>query len=160
MPGKKRTLRDDWDQLTGNLSGNQKAGIGCFGLFFLIMLIVVINSLSNRSKDNRTAPIQEQPRASSELKASVRFNGTQFIVTNNDAFDWANVKLEINGGIISGGYQLTTASMKSGETYTIGAMQFADSDGKRFNPFQMKPQKFRITANTPNGSSFYLGGWD
>lgn len=155
-----------WTQLTGN----QKAGIGCLG-FFLVVMIVMSISRSGRTTDVNTAPNQQptssSPRSSPapvkpspEIYAAVRFTGTQFVITNKDSFDWTNVKLEINGGIFSGGYQLKPERMKAGETYTVGALQFADSDGKRFNPFEMKPQKLSITADTPNGMAVYVGGWN
>ena len=34
--------------------------------------------------------------SSVDLSATVRFTGTQFVITNNDTFDWTNVELEIN----------------------------------------------------------------
>lgn len=112
------------------------------------------------SRNERTVSATPQVKRITELEAAVRFNGTQFTITNRDAFDWTDVKLEVNGGILSGGYELRQGRMQAGQTYTVGAMQFADSDGVRFNPFQMKPQKFVISADTPGGRAVYVGGWD
>ena len=39
----------------------------------------------------------------------------------------------------------------AGQTATIAVMQFAKSDGTRFNPLRMKPQKIQVTANVGNG---------
>jgi len=94
-----------------------------------------------------------------DLNATVRFTGTQFVIQNNNSFDWTNVELEINSGLISGGYVLNVERMRAGETYTVGAMQFAKSDGERFNPFTHKPQKLSVWCDTPRGKGFYLGGW-
>jgi hypothetical protein len=95
-----------------------------------------------------------------EINAEVRFTGTQFIIKNTDSYDWTDVKMEINGGLFSGGYELKHPVIRAKETYTVGALQFADSDGQRFNPYQMKPQRFVICGQTPNGRTCYTGGWD
>lgn len=93
------------------------------------------------------------------LNATVHFTGTQVVVKNKDSFNWSNVKLEVNPGLVSGGYVLNVPTMKAGETYTVGALQFAKSDGERFNPFTHKPQKFSIWCDTPKGKGFYSGEW-
>jgi hypothetical protein len=164
MSEKKRTLLDDWKAIGNNLTGKQKVIIA---LVLVIIVMLLVERHDNRSTDrtpsrppsSSTSPSQTPPRTT-ELNASVRFSGTQFIITNEDSFNWSSVKMEVNGGIISGGYELTVPTMKAKETYTVGAMQFADSDGKRFNPFQMKPQKFTIRASTPDGYRYYVGGWN
>ncbi|MBA7493260.1 hypothetical protein ES702_03817 [subsurface metagenome] len=94
------------------------------------------------------------------LNASVQFTGTQFIITNNDSFEWRNVKLEINSKILKSGYKLTTYKMIAGQTYTVGSMQFAKSDGTRFNPFSMKVQSIDIYCDTSKGKASYHGSWN
>ena len=109
-----------------------------------------------------TAPVPEQtsPRVTSgntapkpqadttpkvrQIAASVSFTGTQFAITNREDHDWVNVRFELNPGLISSGYTLKVQLIEAGTTYTVGAMQFANSKGERFNPYQMKPQKFNI----------------
>jgi len=89
-----------------------------------------------------------------DLNASVSFNGTQFVITNNDTFDYNNAKLEVNGDYVLKGYNL-----KAGETYTVGIMQFADSDGNRFT-LMKKPQEFSIWCDLGNGKNgFYYATW-
>lgn len=86
-----------------------------------------------------------------DLKASVSFTGTQFIITNNDSFDYVNAKLEVNDDFV-----LEDVAIFAGETYTVGMMQFANSDGDRFD-FMKKPQKFSIWCdleNDKNGSLY------
>jgi len=107
----------------------------------------------------RGSPPKRRRSDSEELKATVRFTGTQFVITNNDAFDWTDLKMEINSGLISSGYVLRVDRMSAGETYTVGALQFAKSDGTRFNPFTTKPQNLSIWADTPHGKCFWYGGW-
>ena len=110
------------------------------------------------------APSEKQKAPSKplyvSLNASVQFTGTQFIITNNDSFEWRNIKLEINSKILKSGYKLTAYIMTAGQTYTVGAMQFAKSDGTRFNPFSMKVQSIDIYCDTPKGEASYHGSWN
>ena len=105
------------------------------------------------------APVETSTSSIIILNAHINFTGSQFVITNQDSFAWTNVEMDINGGLFSGGYTLNSDLMEAGTVYTVGALQFADSDGKRFNPMTMKPQKFRITADTPQGKGAYTGGW-
>lgn len=146
---------------------NRNRGLVIFfaviGAGFLLALIFRSDKPINRPSAKPPTPstsLAPSPPKATELNAAVRFDGKQFTITNKDSFDWNSVKMEINGGIFSGGYELKTDVMKAGQTYTVGSMQFADSDGKRFNPFQMKPQKFVIAADTSSGRLVYVGGWD
>jgi len=91
-----------------------------------------------------TPPEQETIPEVRQIKASVSFTGTQFVITNYEDHDWVNVRFELNPGLISSGYTLKVRLIEAGTTYTVGAMQFANSKGERFNPYQMKPQKFNI----------------
>lgn len=88
----------------------------------------------------------DKPKPDTDLHGSVQLTGGQFIITNKDAFDWTDVKLEINGG-----YVLRQPKISAGQTYQVGAMQFANSDALRFNPLSMKAQSLIICGNTPNG---------
>jgi hypothetical protein len=95
-----------------------------------------------------------------DLNASIRFDGSQFIIANNDSFDWSNVKFELNSEGLSSGFILEYPLIAAGKTYTVGSMQFAKPDGTRFNPFLMKPVKMVISCDTPDGKrGWYVGGW-
>lgn len=88
------------------------------------------------------------------MNASVSFTGTQFVIKNNDSFDYNNAKLEINDKFILKGYNLA-----AGETYTVGMLQFADDDGNRFN-MMVKPQRFSIWCDLGGGKNgFYYAEW-
>ncbi len=92
--------------------------------------------------------------STTDLKATVSFTGTQFVVTNNDNFDYNNAKLEINDKFVLKGYTL-----KAGEVYTGGMLQFADEDGNRFDMMK-KPEKFSIWCDLPGGKNgFYYAEW-
>jgi hypothetical protein len=95
-----------------------------------------------------------------DLKAEVRFTGTQFVITNNDSFAWRNVKLEINEGLISSGYVYKLGVIMPGDTVSVGAMLFTKSDGERFNPINYKPQKLSIWCDAPGGNGSYVGEWN
>jgi len=134
----------------------KKQGVGC--LIFLgviIILAFIIFSGGDGEKEKETQP------SIINLNASVRFTGTQFIIENNDNFDWLNVKMEVNGSFLKSGFILETDRMEAGETYAVGALQFAKKDGTRFNPVTYKPQKFDISCDTPKGeNAFWTGSWE
>jgi hypothetical protein len=73
-----------------------------------------------------------------DFKASVKFTGTQFIISNLDDSDCIGSKMEINSGLLSGGYVLEGYTLETGKTYTVGALQFAKGE-KRLNPLEVKP---------------------
>lgn len=139
--------------------------LGCLGLTVVFVAIIVASGGSHSdSSPNGSAGGQSRSTSSEptylDLNARVNFSGTQFTITNLDTFDWRAVRMEINGGLFSGGYELETASMAAGEVYTVGAMQFAKGGGERFNPFTMKPQEFCIYADGTGGKDgIYCGSW-
>jgi len=137
----------------------KKTKTGCLGLIGVIVFIAIAMWICG------VFETKEQPETPSEplyvdLNASIKFSGTQFIITNNDSFDWKNVELEINSGLLKSGYKLNAGLMSAGQTYTVGAMQFAKGDGTRFNPLLIKPQSVSIFCDTPKGKGFYSGKWN
>jgi len=85
-----------------------------------------------------------------DLNATIRFTGTQFVITNNDNFDYKKAELEVNNK-----YILKGNTLKAGETYNVGIMQFADGDGNRMNTM-IKPQKFTIWCDVKDGKTGFL----
>ncbi len=81
-----------------------------------------------------------------ELSASVRFDGAQFIIKNNNDYSWHDVQFTLNSD-----YKLTASLIEANTEYTVGAMQFAKSDGTRFNPFTQKVIHMFIYAETSDG---------
>lgn len=129
-------------------------GMGCLG-FIILVIIVYFVMFSGNDGEN------EKETSYIKLNASVRFIGTQFIIENDDNFDWLNVKMEVNGSLFKSGFILETNRMEAGESYTVGALQFAKKDGTRFNPVAYKPQKFDISCDTPKGeNAFWTGSWE
>jgi len=133
---------------------------------FAVVVIVVIILISiiffyDTSGRKRTSDVDDPYRNSTvNLKANVTFPGERFIISNNDSFDWKNVKLEIIPESTEGRFSLRVPNISAGETYTAAAAEFSKEDGTRFNPYKMKPQKFWILCDTPTGKSgSYLTGW-
>lgn len=92
------------------------------------------------------------------LRAGVYYTGTQFEVENRNDYNWTDVIISINGKK-SIGYVFKTRVMPPGETLTIGAANFCDSRGTRFNPFTQKPLEVWVYANTPHGLSIDIREW-
>jgi len=129
-------------------------GMGCLGFIILVIIVYFIMFSGDNGED-------EEETSYISLNASVKFTETHFIIENNDNFDWLNVKMDINGGFLKRGFILDINTIEAGESYTIGASQFAKRDGTRFNPFIYKPQKFDISCNTPEGkNAFWHGSWE
>ena len=90
------------------------------------------------------------------LNASVRFDGTQFHISNNDTYDWVDVKIQINND-----YELRVSRLNANTEYSVGAMQFTKSDGTRFNPFLQKAKNVFIWAHTEEGHGVaWSGNWE
>ncbi len=110
-------------------------------LFFVIILIAGVGILVSDSE------IKTEVSQAKVLNAEITFDGVQFIITNKDSYAWTAVKFQLNGGIVSDGYVLRCSRIEAKTTYTVGALQFAKSDGTRFNPAAVKPQSIVILAD-------------
>ena len=93
----------------------------------LVALVAVIMSTCMGTESNAI-----------ELSASVKFDGSQFTISNYNDSDWEDVEFEVNDT-----YTYRVNRLPPG-TYTIGCMQFTKSDGTRFNPLTNKVIKFDI----------------
>ncbi|ODS32992.1 MAG: hypothetical protein SCARUB_01869 [Candidatus Scalindua rubra] len=139
--------------------------ITILGIIIIAIAIYTIYQYRNPYSDtsyNHSPPkslSEPKPEKELTLDASVRFTGEQFVIENKDWHDWTNVKLEINSGIFSGGYILRVPVIKAGTIYTVGAMQFAKTDGERFNPFSHKPVNIYIRCETRATKGSYYGSW-
>jgi len=104
--------------------------------------------------------VKPKPKQKVDLKTTVRFDGKQFTIVNQNSFDWTSVKLEVNSGLISSGYILRQSRLKAKTTYTVGALQFAKPDGQRLNPYTTKVLNMTITCDIPKERGFWYGGWE
>ncbi|MBU2567674.1 MAG: hypothetical protein KJ967_02715 [Elusimicrobia bacterium] len=140
----------------------KKKGKGCLLVIILFVGLAFLFSFSSSpSKEKNIEPSPSpSPNTRENFKASVSFTGTQFIVTNLDNLDCQNAKMEINGELFKGGFTYEGYILEAGETYKIGALQFAKSDGTRFNPFQLKPNNFFIICRGNNVLDGAAGSWE
>lgn len=87
------------------------------------------------------------------LNSKVAFPGKEFIISNNDSFDWKNVKLDIVSESMEDRFSLKVPIILSGETYSADATKFFNNEGIRFDPDKMKPRELRILCDTPTGGN-------
>jgi endogenous inhibitor of DNA gyrase (YacG/DUF329 family) len=117
--------------------------------FALMMIVIELASRGSSSTISTTTPTSTP--TSVQLNASVSFDGSQFIITNNDNFTWMNVTMYLNDD-----YQYKSPEIPPGN-YTLGAMQFTRSDGTRFNPFATKPLQLTIGCTTNTNADGIFG---
>lgn len=90
-----------------------------------------------------------------DLNSTVHFTGTQFVIQNKDTFDYNDAKLEINDK-----YVLEHINIPAGQIFTVGFLNFADSEGNRFT-FVMKPLSFSIWCDLQNDNNgFYYATFE
>lgn len=136
-------------------TSRKKVGLGCLTVVGLMLLAVMITpSRPTPAPTSGTTPTPAAPAVENML-ADIHFDGAQFVVTNENDIEWIGVKLAVNYGGFDSGFTYTTPRMESGETYRVGALQFANDDGVRFNPMQLKPQKFMVSARIRGQAAYY-----
>lgn len=127
----------------------------------VVLIMVGVVFFYGSSGRKRISDVDTPGRSSTvKLNAKVIYPGARFIISNNDSFDWKNIKLEIISETTEDRFSLRVPNILAGETYTVAAAEFLKNDGNRFNPYTMKPKKFWILCDTPtkeNGS--YLAEW-
>lgn len=123
-------------------------GLGCFGLLVAAVLVVGIMAWMD----------YQQPRDISELSVFVRIDEQgQFLIANQDRFDWRNVTMFING--TTSGYRYFVPSLSSGESVTIPIAEFQNRSGRSFVDTKQMPKGLVVQALTefgPKTSMFYL----
>jgi hypothetical protein len=98
--------------------------------------------------------------ATTQLRASVSFDGRYFVISNLDDYDWKYVKLQINSGLLGGGYSLKTRMVDAGSTIYMDSIEFADVGGNHPARDQIKPQNFTIWCDTPCGYGYWYREWE
>ena len=128
----------------------------------VVVLILIYVVLFHGEPAGKRSPVVIGPPEGSavRLNARVSFAGAQFIISNNDSFDWENVKLEITSGVPGEPFGLGVPKISAGQTYAVEAAEFQRKDGTRFDPASTRLQKFRIRCDTPGKESgSYVAGW-
>lgn len=86
-----------------------------------------------------------------KLEATIIPGATELTITNDNDFDWYNVDMMINPGIISNGFEYKTSTViLSGQTYTVAYSEFANGEGVIFNPYTYKLQTISIYCDNDN----------
>ena len=94
------------------------------------------------------------------LHASSSFDGTEFIISNINSFDWLDVQFELdNPPLLSGGYLFSIPKVAANTTFTVEASRFAMPDGTHFDPYKINPINISITCKTVDNKSGYWYGY-
>jgi len=142
---------------------------GLFGLAIVGLGIVAWESSSH----DETASGAVQPATPAEttvarpyrrleqsLTAFVTYNRTLHLlrVENRDAFAWTQCQLSLNLRGVSG-YALDVDAIKPGlmEAALLQSAEFADPDGKKFDPSTDKVATLDLRCETPDGHLYYGG---
>jgi len=97
-------------------------------------------------------PSSEQPTGDIEIHAGVVVRTTEFVVRNQDPFDWENVSLEVNDV-----YRCQVPLIGGQETEFIPVSDFVKADGTRLDLATTKPSRFFIWCDAPGGKGSWLG---
>ena len=99
------------------------------------------------------------------LKVYVRFTGLQFLIINQNQFDWTNIRIEVssdtrqdhhlNGAIGTSGFMLMVPMIHSREAYPVEVTQFRREDGAKLELIAARPAKIKIWSDTPRGRGFW-----
>jgi hypothetical protein len=129
-----------------------------------VIVIIILICIALFSTTSRRKPSTQQSGISREsmvrLNTNVTFTGSKFIISNNDPFEWINVEFQVTSEDSGGNFSHKVPKIPAGEIYSVRATEFAAKNGTSFNPYKMKPNKFRIWCDTPTRESgSYFAGW-
>jgi hypothetical protein len=95
------------------------------------------------------------------LDASIRFDGFQFKIINQDDFAWHDVRFDLNGGLAHSGYLHRPGTLVEGQVYTAPVTAFTDEEGNRFNPVTESLRQLIITCELEDGKTArYTRRWN
>ena len=95
------------------------------------------------------------------LDASIRFDGLQFKIINQDDFAWHGVRLDLNGGLAHSGYLNRPGTLVAGQTYAAPVTAFTNEDGDRFSIITDRPRQMTITCEIDDGQTArYTKRWN
>jgi hypothetical protein len=133
------------------------------GLVVLAVLVggLVVIAALGRLNDARFPPPKPTPRAEApppsvkpvdpdrgtHLRGAVTTEGLTIVITNDEAADWSDITLHMNGR-----YSTQLSFLASKATARVNIREFVLSDGTRFNPLAVKPLAFDMVAHRSNGT--------
>ena len=105
--------------------------------------------------------IAQPTREGPALSARIGYNRRLFLfrVENGDAFAWSNCQLSLNAQGVSSGYVREVPAIKPGITDAalLESAEFADGDGRHFDPATQQVATLDIACETPQGHLAYGG---
>jgi hypothetical protein len=87
------------------------------------------------------------------LDASIRFDGFQFRIINQDDFPWRDVRIDLNGGLAHSGYLHRPGTIVAGQAYSVSSTSFRNAKGHRFSPVTDSPHQMTITCELKDGKT-------
>lgn len=91
-----------------------------------------------------TPPPEPTPELVS-INPKVEATMNTLIITNRDKFAYDRADVVLNpSGMFQGGHSLTIGAIQPGKTVRYSLLEFTDSDGKRFNPYDVKLTEVRM----------------
>ncbi|HEY3265780.1 MAG TPA: hypothetical protein VGM37_02550 [Armatimonadota bacterium] len=96
-----------------------------------------------------------------ELKAGVVVRDGFVYIRNGNSFDYVDLRLELNPGLISGGWEVQWPVIGAGHTVKVPIWRFTKGDGERFNLYRYEVKHLAIHCDTrPNhGRGNWFGGF-
>jgi hypothetical protein len=145
-------------QLTSPKPKRDRSGLVLFVVLFGGIFVIVALSKFN---DARFPPKPEpsptvaspvvkpapDPDRGSHLRGLVTTEGLTMVITNDEAADWSDITLHMNGR-----YSTQLSFLASKATARVNIREFVLPDGTRFNPFSVKPLDFDLVAHRSNGT--------
>jgi hypothetical protein len=107
--------------------------LAVLGLLLIIGMAVKIGTYTN---------------AANQLKVSIQYDESQLRITNNDNFEWKDVRLVIIA--YSSDYKLNIPNIMPHAEMSMNLNQFAKDDGTKFEPSYLHQSEFYINAQVGN----------
>ncbi len=141
-------------------------------IIFTLSTIVLLSAISDTFQSfQMISQSYKLVNASSiGLKTYVNFTGNQFLIINHSAFDWTNVKFEVEAAPVrdnpseerlkSEPVVLNASRIRAGGTYTVSTTPLGAGDGPSTHSSAPMPYHLKIWCDTPHGQSFWSGYWE
>lgn len=142
----------------------KQVGVG-FGAIIVLLLFLIgftapstpvdtktDDSTASKSKTDSTPTNKptEEP-SQHELDATIKFSEDAFLITNNEDKDWKGCRLEMNSGILRGGYKYRESQIIANDSIIIPFREFTKDDGTRFDAYTTAAKNLTISCDNVGG---------
>lgn len=142
----------------------KQAGIGLGTIIIVLLFLIGLtspstpadtkteNSTASKSKTGSTPTNKpaEEP-SQHELDATIKFSEDAFLITNNEDLDWNGCRLEMNSGILRGGYKYSESQITANDSIIIPFREFTKDDGTRFDSYEIVAKNLAISCDNVGG---------